>query len=439
MLPGGLPLPLLLYADDLSLFAYSRARLEALLKALQEWCSPFGMRVNARKCEVLVFSNQGKAEERAIFARESGKFAARAADAVGAGEPFEWRKRVRYLGLHYGPDEPFVEQPELVVAGRKVMMALLGKLRRQALLVPRVALKCFEVQVCSVLSYGAQLWGPDAVVAVLAGGAGHGFSGCFERALAHPAVQLQREFLWALARVKRCSSRAVFREFKQRPLQYHWCELAMRWWNKMVKSKEVIHRAVFLEELRQAHRAQVNPGVCVYAGWGDRMFRMLVALDWEPIEYRPGEIPPARYERLASTLLPVEELLDRFAARLDDEWEHVSLAEADPRVFEGPRPSVAVCKHKCWMGEAAHLKEYLPASLLAALLRFRVCAQELEVNRAAGRPRAERICRMCAAGVVEDEKHFLLECDAYSMLRAAYGINASGMCEALGGDQRQLA
>ena len=34
---------------------------------------------------------------------------------------------MRYLGLHYGPDEPFVEQPELVVAGRKVMTALLGK------------------------------------------------------------------------------------------------------------------------------------------------------------------------------------------------------------------------------------------------------------------------------------------------------------------------
>ncbi len=107
------------------------------------------------------------------------------------------------LGCICGPDEPFAEQPELVVAGKKVMLALLSKLRRQALLVPRVALRCFEVQVRSVLSYGAQLWGADAVIAVLAGGAhaGDGLSGCFERALQHPAVKLQREFLWALARV----------------------------------------------------------------------------------------------------------------------------------------------------------------------------------------------------------------------------------------------
>jgi hypothetical protein len=38
----------------------------------------------------------------------------------------------------------------------------------------------------------------------------------------------------------------------------------MRWWNKIVASKEVIHRAVFREEVRQAHRAQINPGHCVW-------------------------------------------------------------------------------------------------------------------------------------------------------------------------------
>jgi hypothetical protein len=93
----------------------------------------------------------------------------------------------------------------------------------------------------------------------------------------------------------------------------------MRWWNKMVASKEVNHRAVFREELRQAHRAQINPGHSVYGGWGDRMFRMLAALGWEPIEYRHNEPVRARYEWLASAVLPVEALLARLASRLDDE------------------------------------------------------------------------------------------------------------------------
>jgi hypothetical protein len=142
----------------------------------------------------------------------------------------------------------------------------------------------------------------------------------------------------------------VFREFGQRPIQYHWAELAMRWWDKMVASKEMIHRAVFREELRQAHRAQINPGHCVYGGWGDRMFRMLAALAWEPIEYTHNEPMPARYERLASTVLPVEELLARFASRLDDEWERVA-EDVDPRAYHAVRPSVAVCKHSVLDGK----------------------------------------------------------------------------------------
>jgi hypothetical protein len=263
-------------------------------------------------------------------------------------------------------------------------------------------------------------------------------SGCFERALQHPMVQLQREFLWALARVRRCSSRAVFREFGQQPLQFHWAELALRWWDRMVESKDPIHRAVFREELRQAHRAQVNPGVCVYGGWGDRMFRVLAALGWEPIAYNPSELPHARYDRLMSTRLPIVELLQRFAARLDDEWSSV-LSQADPRVHEGRRPSVTVCKHKCWMGDAAYSGTYIPTSLLAALMRFRVGAFELECNRAANRARVERVCRVCTAGAVEDERHFLLECAAYTQLRAQHGICAGDMLDVMAGDQRSLA
>jgi hypothetical protein len=173
VLTGGLPLPLLSYADDLSLFAYSRARLEALLRALKEWCEAFGMRVNAKKCEALVFSNVSKAVERGIFARESEKFVVKAADAIGIGEgkEFEWRKRARYLGLHYGPDEPFVEQPELVVAGKKAMLALLSKLRRRARAWRCCALRCKCAACCRMArSCGALMpWLPCWLAARMRG------------------------------------------------------------------------------------------------------------------------------------------------------------------------------------------------------------------------------------------------------------------------------
>ncbi len=53
--------------------------------------------------------------------------------------------------------------------------------------------------------------------------------------------------------------------------------------------------------------------------------------------YRHNEPVPARYERLASPVLPVEELLARFASRFDDEWEKVA-EDVDPRAYHALRP-----------------------------------------------------------------------------------------------------
>jgi hypothetical protein len=47
--------------------------------------------------------------------------------------------------------------------------------------------------------------------------------------------------------------------------------------------------------------------------------------------------------------------------------------------------------------------------------------------------------RMCMAGAVEDERHFLLECEAYADLRALHGLDGGDMREAMAGDPRWLA
>jgi hypothetical protein len=49
------------------------------------------------------------------------------------------------------------------------------------------------------------------------------------------------------------------------------------------------------------------------------------------------------------------------------------------------------------------------------------------------------VCRVCVAGAVEDERHFLLECEAYADLRAQHGLAGGDMHEAMAGDQRRLA
>jgi hypothetical protein len=46
---------------------------------------------------------------------------------------------------------------------------------------------------------------------------------------------------------------------------------------------------------------------------------------------------------------------------------------------------------------------------------------------------------VCVAGAVENERHFLLECEAYADLRTQHGFDAGDMRETLAGDQRRLA
>ncbi len=81
---------------------------------------------------------------------------------------------------------------------------------------------------------------------------------------------------------------------------------------------------------------------------------------------------PARYERLASTVLPVEELLARFASRLDDEKERFA-EDVDPR---------------------------------AVTMRL-------------GKARARR---SASTSAVRQRRRILLECEAYADLRTQHGF-----------------
>ena len=52
---------------------------------------------------------------------------------------------------------------------------------------------------------------------------------------------------------------------------------------------------------------------------------------------------------------------------------------------------------------------------LMAQFRLGIIPLEIEVGRFRNIPLANRICQMCNSGVVEDEIHFLCECNHYNV------------------------
>ena len=56
---------------------------------------------------------------------------------------------------------------------------------------------------------------------------------------------------------------------------------------------------------------------------------------------------------------------------------------------------------------------------------------EIEKGRHTRTPREARLCKICEMGEIEDEGHFLLNCETYQTLKEFHSIHAENICDLL--------
>ena len=78
------------HADDVNLLALSPGRMNYLLALLAVFCEAFGMVVNTKKCELLVFHSV--AARRRVLESQT--------PITYKGEVLQPKSRAKYLGLH---------------------------------------------------------------------------------------------------------------------------------------------------------------------------------------------------------------------------------------------------------------------------------------------------------------------------------------------------
>ena len=382
---------MLLYADDIVLFATRASHLQQQLDALHGFCEAKGMTVNVQKTKVLVF-NGGK--------RQATSF-------TYAGDALECVDSFRYLGVEVHRSKGFGVAPGVV--GSAAMKAVCGMMRQ---VVDRdirnigLRVQLFNSIVMPVLQYGCEVWSTP-----------------FLRDPSNPVSshiqRVQSQFLRQVAGGwvrKSTPVRLLCAEFGCRPVSWQWCKLLCRYWNRLVKQQHhpLLHDA-FIEGLQD---------------WADQGFQ-LGGKSWSAevlsmVQTCAPEVFQQIVQAVRNRHWPSIPTLDSdvILSAWEKSWWVWPDPDCDPRGEEG-----ALATYAAWMssdvGGAApyvHYAEPVNAQALLSLVRFRLGVHNLRM--ATGRwdntPRHERLCRKCTQQSVEDEMHVVFECPWYQSVRAKF-------------------
>ena len=134
---------LLLYADDVVLFAETAVELQSQLDALKEFCDLKHMTVNVQKTQIL---------------------SCRSRDAVGcswqyAGEAIEVVSTFKYLGITVESDRGFKGAVDVMrCAATKAMWSVVRQTQERDIQQIALRVLLFKSMVIPVMSYGCEIW-----------------------------------------------------------------------------------------------------------------------------------------------------------------------------------------------------------------------------------------------------------------------------------------
>ena len=136
---------LLMYADDMVLFAESPESLQHMLNTLHTYNKEWKLTLNVDKTKIMVFRNGGKIKDNERFFYN--------------GRALETVDNFNYLGMLFNYNGKFnITQKHTADQGRKAFFAINNKLKKFQF---NIESKCsvFDTYVNSILNYGCEIWG----------------------------------------------------------------------------------------------------------------------------------------------------------------------------------------------------------------------------------------------------------------------------------------
>ena len=367
---GDILVPLLLFADDLTLISESVRGLQLQLNALHVYCRDYGLTVNISKTKAVYFHMRESTVVDTVFYD---------------GKPIERVQSFRYLGAHFHATKGFAFAAEqLLAAAKKALHALHRRCIALRITDPLLKTKLFDALVGPVLNYACEVWAVDLPLT-----------------MKPKQEQLHTDFLKSLLGVSYKANDANIRgEFGRYPIAIFWFKMIVKFYNRMcvLPNDRILHHA--FKDMVQMYSTSTK--VC----WLSKFAAMLVHLFGENTEYlaclRDG--------------LPIEEWKEAFTAcrtkYVSQQRQHDSLIAATYWSLK------AADRYKA----EKYISQVENRHDRRALAMFRTGAHWLRIQqgRFTATPREMRTCMLCNSGAVEDEAHMLFHCSAYDSLRNSF-------------------
>ncbi len=367
---GDVPIPCLLYADDLVLLSESADGLQNALRVLEKFCFDWQLTVNSTKTKILIFSKARRAATVQPF--------------IYCGEPLEHEKEYVYLGISFVSSGLFnVAQANLASKATKAYYALRACFGNNMHSCVRLFLQLFDCLVVPVALYGCEVW-------------------------LHPNVEKRETTLGfeklhllacknVLAVNRKTVNYACLGELARFPLWITAKRRVLNFWSRLLRSESLTSQIYATTKTSNHCRAWIRSVKSILNGTGlSELFINESVLSKSDVK-TIGHI-----------------LEDQFQQR----WQSV-VSGRTRLTNQGDSKLRTYAKFKLSFELEPYLtSKYFRADEKQAIARLRTSNHKLAIET--GRhtvpftPRDRRICLQCNTGSVEDEIHFLLHCTAHS-------------------------
>ena len=347
---------LLMYADDMVLFAESPAALQTMIDTLYKYNKEWKLTLNVDKTKIVIFRNGGNIKENENW--------------VYDGKEIQIVNQFSYLGMLFNYNGKFNETQKYIAdQGRKAYFAILSKLKNHYFNIQTLC-SVFDTYVDSILSYSSEIWG-------------------FHKA--YDVEKIHINFCKKILGVKKstCNS-LVYYELGRLPLHILRKLKILRYWTKLKNSCNCILKACFEERVLLNDHWVLNIK--------NELSKLGLAYIWDEtyIDKRLFKIIEHRFFDVYK-----HEMMSSIR-NVTRGYTYQYLVDSFCMQFYLLKPIDDV------------YKKYITR------FRVSFHCLNIEHGRYRNELRENRLCILCNLNDIEDEFHFILKCPFYSNLRQTY-------------------